>query len=143
MGNILPFKLTKPPQPPAPEPAAIQRAREYMRMIPRDTAEAIIQLLATQLAQEVHDGLFLNDEDDSTESTQGPPVRLFFDQISEMFYQFLDQRPKGCYFCDPTVDPNETAFSEDVDLCPMCRLKLSKVHEWMKGLALAGNGERR
>ena len=134
MGDLLTFKSKpKPPTTDSDSPA-MQRALEYLRLLPRETAEALVELLATQLAQEVWDGLF--SEDESPQGGNAAPERLFFDKISEMFYEFMSMSRNGCYFCDPNVDPNETPFDgKTTELCPMCRLKLLKVHNWMKGIA--------
>lgn len=47
----------------------------------------------------------------------------FFDKIDELFDK---SKVGGCYFCDPTVDPNDKPFDpRTARLCMDCTLKLS------------------
>jgi hypothetical protein len=60
---------------------------------------------------------------------------LISDDLSEsfkkkpMFYPAIESAHQeasgGCYFCDKTIDPNETSITHDTPMCLFCRLKLA------------------
>lgn len=105
---------------------------DLLNAMPKEEANAILQFALVYMVKEVEAGLGLIDSDDDMEL-------LAFEQIDKVYQKAAE----GCYFCDKSVDPNETRMDKDTKLCMMCQLKLrnfvealgipaNKVFKWMK-----------
>ena len=76
-------------------------ARKFLQDLPAERVKQVIELIANLLLDEIKAGVVGDiDEDDAP-----------FFKLVDMEYEKV--RPKGCYFCDSMIDPNETEFNLD------------------------------
>jgi hypothetical protein len=104
MGELIKLDLT---------PEHIRTALDHLQGIDEKKAYKVIRYLAELLLTEIQDGL--------NGDSEGP----FFKMVDKMYREAKEI--KGCYFCDPEIDPNATEFNKDTRLCMFCRLKVANI----------------
>ena len=62
--------------------------------------------------------------DDVRKGVSGKDETPLFKVIDEIYDEY---RPKGCYFCDSTIDGNELEFNPDRNICLECGLKVANL----------------
>lgn len=100
-------------------PKHIREARKHLQNLPEQKAKDLLTFVAGMLLDEIKEGVAGEDE--------GP----FFKMVDAIYEESKAGVP-GCYLCDQSIDPNETAFTENSKLCMTCRLKLGKIMKAMK-----------
>jgi len=95
----------------------IKSALDVLRNIPDEDVRTILAVLSEQFIDEIRNGL-----EGEVEYNEAP----FFAEVDKLYQ---DAIPKGCYFCDPEIDPNDAPFDfpENAKLCPSCQLKVANI----------------
>ena len=98
-------------------PKYIDKARTLLGNLPEDQAEALVKYLAGQFIEEIEQGL-----EGEIEYEDAP----FFEAIDRLYEE---AQPKGCYFCDRSVDGNAVPFDypNNTRLCLTCMEKVSNL----------------
>jgi len=95
-----------------PAVSRIKAVSEVWNDIPQEKQEAFLQYLINFVLDDVRKGVSGEDE-----------IPLF-KVIDEIYDEY---RPKGCYFCDNTIDGNELEFNPDRNICLECGLKVANL----------------
>ena len=69
----------------------------------------------SSLLQEVRYGLGLDEMPEGIDEDEDLPI---FDEINKLYMEAF----KGCYFCNPWADMNDTT----IEVCPVCQMKIVK-----------------
>jgi len=82
-----------------------------------DQAKQIAKLIADKFMEEIEQGL-----EGNIDYSDAP----FFEAVDKMYEE---SQPKGCYFCDRSIDGNETPFDypNETRLCLTCMLKVANL----------------
>jgi len=98
-------------------PKYIQAAKEVLAGLPEDQVKDVTMFIAGQFIEEI--GLGLEGE---LEYREAP----FFEVVDKMYEE---SQPKGCYFCDRSIDGNEKPFDypNSTKLCLTCMLKVANL----------------
>jgi len=98
-------------------PKYIQTAKEVLSDLSEDQVKDITMFIAGQFIEEI--GLGMEGE---LEYSEAP----FFEVVDKMYEE---SQVRGCYFCDPSIDGNETSFDfpNKTKLCLSCMLKVANL----------------
>ena len=98
-------------------PKYIQDAKLILSGLSDEQAKDVIMLLAGQFIEEIELGL-----EGEIDYEEGP----FFEAVDKMYE---GSEPKGCYFCDTSIDGNEVPFDypDTTKLCLSCILKVANL----------------
>lgn len=96
-------------------PKYIEEAKEILANLPDDQVGSIMKFIAGQFTKEIELGL-----EGEVDYEDAP----FFGLIDRMYE---DAQPKGCYFCDRSIDGNAVPFEDKTKLCLTCKLKVANL----------------
>ena len=98
-------------------PKYIDKAKTLLGNLPEDQAGDLVKYLAGLFIEEVEQGL-----EGEIEYNDAP----FFEAIDRMYEE---AQPKGCYFCDRSIDGNEVPFDcpDKSRLCLTCMEKVANL----------------
>jgi len=98
-------------------PKYIEDAKEILSNLTEGQVNSIAKFLSGQFIAEVEQGL-----EGEVDYKDAP----FFELIDRMYE---DAQPKGCYFCDRSIDGNAVPFEypDKTKLCLTCKLKVANL----------------
>jgi len=98
---------------------SIQEATDLNLGLTEEQVKQIATFFAEKFMEEIEQGL---------EGDIDYPDAPFFEAV-DMMYE--EAQPKGCYFCDRSIDGNETPFDypDETRLCLSCMLKVASLRE--------------
>lgn len=98
-------------------------ALDVLHSLETEYAENVIEFILEYALTELKVGLGLID----------PPEDLdiedlhIFNKIADIY----EQAAGNCYFCSESIDPNEDEFNIESKLCPICKLKVANIAEFL------------
>jgi len=98
-------------------PKYIEEAKQVLANLPDEQVGSIMKFIAGQFAKEIEQGL-----DGELDYKDAP----FFELIDRMYDE---AQPKGCYFCDRSIDGNAEPFDypNKTKICMSCMAKVANL----------------
>jgi len=98
-------------------PKYIQKAMDLHLGLTEEQVRDFLRFIAEKFIKEIEQGL-----EGAIDYLDAP----FFEAVDTMYEE---SQPKGCYFCDRSIDGNETPFDypNETRLCLSCMLKVANL----------------